>query len=69
MLAFANPEIGKVIEGVVSLARASSAEATQFRQRVIAVKGDPTDWLSDSPQKYSRELSLLISEYALGTTP
>jgi hypothetical protein len=33
------------------------------------MKDDPSQWLSDPPQKYSGELSLLIAEYALGTKP
>ncbi len=69
MLAFANPDIGKLIEGVIALARDNSPDATRFRQRVIAMKDDPTAWLSDPPTKYSQELSLLISEYALGRRP
>jgi hypothetical protein len=69
VLAFANADLGKLIEGVIAVARDSSADATKFRQRVIAMKDDPSQWLSDPPQKYSQELSLLIAEYALGTTP
>jgi hypothetical protein len=69
VLAFANADLGKLIEGVIAVAKDSSADATKFRQRVIAMKDDPSQWLSDPPQKYSQELSLLIAEYALGTTP
>jgi len=69
MLAFANPDVGRLIQGVIALARDSSAEATAFRQRVTSVRDDPSEWLSDPPKRYSYQLNLLISEYALGTMP
>jgi hypothetical protein len=41
VLAFANQGLGKLIEGALAVAKDSSAEATKFWQRVIAMKDDP----------------------------
>ena len=68
-LAFANPDLGRLIQAVITGAKESSTDAVSYRQRVLSVGDDPTEWLSDPPQSYSQELSLLISEYALGTRP
>ena len=69
MLSFANPDLRRLMQGVLALARDSSEDAKTFRSRVIAVKDDPSTWLRNPPERYSQELSLLISEYALGARP